>query len=171
MFAHVRFRWFVVAAVVCAALVGGATAVEAQNTSSVSLATDDGNVTVAQSEAATITGTSDLEAGTTLSVRVQSTGDTSPRFLKTSEAVVGDGGNFSATLDFSEIPPGSTFSVTVRNESTELAEREGVVVGDTTPSTTSASTTDTGIPGFGAGLGALAVAGLGAVALLAGRRA
>ncbi|AKU07879.1 BGTF surface domain-containing protein [Haloferax gibbonsii] len=171
MFERIRLRWFVVAAVVCAALVGGATAAAAQDAPSVSLATTGGNVTVTQAEDATIRGTSDLEAGTTVSVRVQSASDTSPRFLKTSEAVVGDDGNFSATLDFSDIPPGSTFSVSVRNESSALAEAEGVVVEDAATTTTSASTTDTGIPGFGAGLGALAVAGLGAAALLAGRRA
>ncbi|MCO8267488.1 BGTF surface domain-containing protein [Haloferax prahovense] len=171
MFERIRLRWFVVAALVCATLVGGTTAAAAQNASSVSLATTGGNVTVTQAEDVTIRGTSDLEAGTTLSVRVQSAGDTSPRFLKTSEAVVGENGNFSATLDFSEIPPGSTFSVSVRNGSNALAEAEGVVVEDAASTTTSASTTDTGIPGFGTGVGALAVAGLGAAALLAGRRA
>ncbi|WP_396611443.1 BGTF surface domain-containing protein [Haloferax sp. S1W] len=164
-------RALVATLVVVGALLGGTTVVTAQD-DSVSLVTDGGKVTVEPVENATIRGTSDLPADENLSVRVRSSGDTEPTFLKTNEVLVGEDGTFTATFDFSGIPANSTFTVTVVNGSETVAEADGVVVeqAETETTETTESTTGPSIPGFGPVAAVGALAALAAGALLVGRR-
>jgi hypothetical protein len=63
---------------------------------------------------ATVSGTTELEAGTELSVRVQSADDTAPRFFKVAEATVDEDGTFAATFDLSAITSERDVNVSVR---------------------------------------------------------
>ncbi len=74
---------------------------------------------------ATVSGTTTLEAGTELSVRVQSADDTAPRFFKVAEATVDDDGSFTATFDLSAVTSERDVNVSVRAPDTtrEVAGR------------------------------------------------
>jgi len=75
--------------------------------------TDDGNVTVvAAGPGQLITGTADAPAGTRVSVRVRSTGDTQPRFLRVAEAVVREDGTWGVAFNFSAQSAGDAFELT-----------------------------------------------------------
>lgn len=133
------------------------TGVAAGQSDSVSLVTMNETVRVHSVEDATIHGTSDLEAGTNLSIRLKSTGETSPRFFKTTTASVQSDGDFVVTFDLSELETGDTFSVTVQQGNQTVASAEGKVVAQdvavtptATPSPTpSPSPTETTGPGLG----------------------
>lgn len=73
-----------------------------------------------------ILGQTDLPAGTTVTVRIRSTGENP--FLDTAEAVVGSDGRFRAVLAFDDVPVGTSFDVTVRGDGTSIATAEGEVV-------------------------------------------
>ncbi|WP_411967420.1 BGTF surface domain-containing protein [Haloferax sp. YSSS75] len=160
-------RALLVSVVLLGAIVGGGAVVTAQD-DSVSLHKDDGRVTVYPTEDATIRGTSDLSAGENLSIRLQSSGDTQPRFLKTDQVTVGEDGNFSATFDFSEMSTNATFTVTVVDGSETVAEAEGEVVSEPETTTTEDST-ESLVPGFGVVAAVGALVALTAGALLVGR--
>jgi PGF-CTERM protein len=135
-------------------LVAGATGVVVAQESSVELATQDERVVVPPAEDATITGTSNLDAGSNLTVRVQSAGDTQPQFLKTQTVAVAENGSFAAPFDFSEQASGDAFAVTVVRDGETVAESEGVVLapGDasaTADASTTGDGTDASTPGFG----------------------
>jgi hypothetical protein len=108
-------------------------------------ATVDGPVTVQNASDQRITGTTSLDAGANVTVRVQSTGDTQPRFLRTRTVEAGANGNFSAAFDFSNQSVGDAFEVTVVADGETLAEADGEVV------EASESTEKKGVelPGFG----------------------
>lgn len=94
----------------------------------VALDTDaDGRVPVAPAEAATVGGATTHPPGTTLSVTVRATGET-PALL-TAETTVGSDGRFAATFDTAALTPGTTVTVTVRDED---GTRTGPVGGDVT---------------------------------------
>lgn len=125
-----------------------------------SIATMNETVRVHAVEDATIEGSADLSAGTTVSVRIQSAGDTSPRFFRTADATVGENGTFTAEFDLADLAPGDTFSVTVVSGNSTVAEAEGTVVAADEPVTPTATATETTGPGFGpvAAVSALAAA-------------
>lgn len=127
-----------------------------------SLATMNETVRVHAVEDATIEGSADLSDGTTVSVRIQSAGDTSPRFLRTADATVGENGTFAAEFDLADLAPGDTFSVTVAAGNSTVAE--AAVVATDEPVTPTATATETTGPGFGpvAAVSALAAAVAGA---------
>ena len=86
-------------------------------------------VTVANGTSQVVTGTADVPVGTELNVRVRSTGDTQPRFIKTTSAVVTENGTWAAAFDFSRQSPDGTFSLTVLTENGTLStEVEGEIV-------------------------------------------
>lgn len=86
-------------------------------------------VTVANGSSQVISGTADFRKGTELIVRVQSTGDTAPRFIKSSNAVVTENGTWAVAFDFERQQAGNTFSVKVLAENgTTLATADGEVV-------------------------------------------
>jgi PGF-CTERM protein len=150
--------------VVAGAVFGSTAAVTAQ--SGVSIAHEGDELTVPPAEKATISGESDLPAGTTLTVRVQSTGDTEPRFIRTADDVtVSEDGSFSATFDFSNRSAGDTFEVTVVRNGTALASTEGRVSAD---AETTETTSSQPLPGFGVTVALAAL--LGSALVLARRR-
>ena len=161
-------RALLAAVVVFGAVLGGTAVVTAQD-DSISLARDDGSVTVSPTENATIRGTSSLSAGENLTIRVRSTGDTQPRFLKTDTVTVGEDGNFSATFDFSYHSTNATFAVTVVSGSETVAEADGSVVSESTTTTTDDST-ESVVPGFGPVATVGALGALAAGAFLVSRR-
>ncbi|KAB1193085.1 hypothetical protein GJR96_06355 [Haloferax sp. MBLA0076] len=169
-----EFGVFLAVVVLASVLVGGVAVADAAD-ADVTFLTHSENVTVPQSDDATIRGMSNLSAGTTVTVRVRATADTSPKFLKVSDATVGENGDFTARFDFSDIPTESTFTVTVLENGTVVGETSGVVVESTTTdaTTTASETTDpdtnTRVPGFGVTVSVLAVAGVSGFAYLARR--
>lgn len=126
----------------------------------------------------TVTGTVDAEPGTEVVVETKSSGE----FLKTDSTTVGEGGQFRAGFDFSDLPNGTEFDVEVRADGESLTSASGVLRSPPTAETTQQpmrdeTTEDAGnttaqpsqdgtVPGFGLAAGALAVAG----AVLLGRR-
>ncbi|MFC7068395.1 BGTF surface domain-containing protein [Halobaculum lipolyticum] len=114
-------------------------------------------------EDATVEGTTDLDPGTNVTIRLQSTGETQPRFLVSEVATVGEDRTFAVEHDFSGNAPGDSFSVTVRTDGSTVAEAEGSVVA----ADRAVSPTETVVPGFGVATALVAV-GLALVAV--GRR-
>jgi hypothetical protein len=76
----------------------------------------------------TVRGTSDLEDGTELDIRLRSSGG-SP-FLQNNRATVDSDGSFATTFNMSEIRPGTEFTVTVTavNDTDRSTSAPGVVV-------------------------------------------
>ncbi|MFC6862271.1 BGTF surface domain-containing protein [Halomicroarcula sp. GCM10025817] len=74
----------------------------------------------------TIRGTTDVGAGSELTVRVRSTDSANP-FLRQEPAVVQDDGSFSVTMDFASVEENATFQVSVRHNGTALTEVPGEV--------------------------------------------
>ncbi|SDX95552.1 BGTF surface domain-containing protein [Halobellus clavatus] len=73
-------------------------------------------VTVASGPSQAVRGTAAAPVGTEVLVRVRSTGNTSPAFLKTRTGVVRDDGSWAVAFNFSDIDPGGTFELTARFE-------------------------------------------------------
>lgn len=114
----------------------------------------------------TITGTTDIDSGAELSVRLRSSG--SNPFLISESATVTDSGTFKATFNLSENPAGTEFTVQVVHDGEELATANGRIVETTvtaTATTTDAprTTTDSSIPlttiGVFVGVAVLALGG------------
>lgn len=101
----------------------------------------------------TVEGTSDLEAGSTVTVRLQSSG--SSPFLKSEEVTVGDDGQFEASFDLSGVEAGTDAKAGVYYNGTELASTSVEIVDEPTPSPSPTETP--GQPGFGAAVAVLAV--------------
>lgn len=89
---------------------------------SLSINTTDGNVTVANASSQVVSGTADAPKGTEVNVRLQSTGDTEPRFFKVRTAVVTADGTWAAAFNFSKMNPGGTFEVTATVEDTDRSK-------------------------------------------------
>lgn len=105
-----------------------------------------------------ITGTTDLEAGRSVTVRLQSTGDTSPLFIKSETASVGTDGTFRVTFDLSDVEPPGRATATVVADGEQLAGPVEVQIVQA-PSEPSPAVETPGQPGFGvvAALAALVV--------------
>lgn len=149
---------------VCVLAVGGFAATVAA-ADDASLSTVNETVRVHAVEDATVRGTaSELDTGSTVTVRVQSAGDTAPRFLQSADATVDEDGTFAAEVDLSAQSPGDTFAVSVLYDGTTIAESDGRIVAEdepvtATPSETATATrTETTGPGFGVGLTVSALA-------------
>lgn len=97
----------------------------AERESGTTLDYDGDRLTVDNAAGQTISGTTDREPGTELRVRVRSTGE-SP-FLKQQTTTVGSDGRFAVTMDFSSVPAGATFQVTVVAEDERLVTATGDV--------------------------------------------
>jgi hypothetical protein len=74
----------------------------------------------------TVQGTTNLTAGSEVSVRLQNNGD-GTKFLKVATATVDDGGHFEVTFNMTGINTDSTFDVTVVHDEEVLAEASGEV--------------------------------------------
>ncbi|WP_247008534.1 BGTF surface domain-containing protein [Halorientalis litorea] len=101
---------------------GGATA---QNDTA-SIVTDGDELTLTAASNSTLDGETNLAAGSTVTVRLTSTGG-SP-FLRTTNATVGEDGTFTATVDLASVEPETEFNVTVRHDGTDIGEATGTVV-------------------------------------------
>lgn len=82
---------------------------------------------LAAAPAQQITGQTDLDPGTTLTVRLRSADPASP-FLRQRSATVGPDGSFQTMADMSDIPVGTGFEVTVHSDGETLVETGGTVV-------------------------------------------
>lgn len=74
-----------------------------------------------------VEGHTDLEAGTTLSVRIRSTSSDTP-FLMADETVVNGDGTFRTVFDLSGVAAGTEFELAVIRDGSKLAQTTGVVV-------------------------------------------
>lgn len=110
----------------------------------------------------------DLDDGETVTLRIRSAGDASPRFILSEEVTVEDG-SASATFDLSQTTHGDRARLSVRgNEALEEpVTREVLVVDEEVGVEGSDGVLDVEAPGFGVVAGGLAVL---AVALVARRR-
>jgi hypothetical protein len=93
--------------------------------------TGNGTLTLEAAPNQTITGESDLAAGTTLTVRLRSSNSATP-FLRTADATVADDGTWTATVDLASVADQPTFAATVRHDGERLANASGRVVGEPT---------------------------------------
>jgi PGF-CTERM protein/surface glycoprotein (TIGR04207 family) len=84
-------------------------------------------VNVSAASGQTIMGETTVAPGTELSLRVRSSGDTQPSFLKTASVYVTENRTFSGTFDFSEQQAGDTFEVTVRGGAADSLTVDGNV--------------------------------------------
>jgi len=116
----------VVGAVLIAAALA-ATAVTFASSGGTTIDHDGENVTLAAAPGQTVSGQTDLDAGTTLDVRLTST-DASNPFLQTREATVAENGSFATRLDLGAVSPGATATLTVRHNDSVLASESVAVV-------------------------------------------
>ncbi|MEF8915672.1 BGTF surface domain-containing protein [Natronomonas sp.] len=68
----------------------------------------------------TVTGTSTLDAGTEVTVRIRSSGENP--FLMQRQVAIREDGTFAATFDLSSVPPGSEYTAVVVGDDGELSE-------------------------------------------------
>ena len=73
-------------------------------------------VTAANGTAQVVTGTADAPVGTEILVRVRSSGDTEPVFLKAKTGVVTENGTWAVSFNFSRQSAGDTFTLTAQTE-------------------------------------------------------
>lgn len=105
------------------------TATDATTESAVSIDYEGENVTVANASSQVISGTADAKKGTEVTVRIQSTGDTAPRFFVSTTAVVTADETWATAFDFADFNPGGTFTVTAKIEDTDhSASADGYIV-------------------------------------------
>lgn len=119
-------------------------------------------VTLHPESGQTVTGTTELEAGWNLTVRLRSSG--SSPFIRSTETTVNDDGTFTATFDLSSIEPPANATASVYGGGEQLAGPVDVeIVAAPTDTATPVDTTDTGPtetrgqPGFGAAVAVVAV--------------
>lgn len=109
----------IAAVLVLAALSAPAAAADGETT----IDREGDRVSLAAGPGQPITGDTALAAGTTVSVRLQASGETP--FLMTRSAVVAADGGFRAVFDLSGIPAGTDFEVTVHHDGETLATAPG----------------------------------------------
>lgn len=68
----------------------------------------------------TVTGSSTLDAGTKITVRIRSSGENP--FLRQRQVMIDEGGTFAATFDLSPAPPGAEYTAVVVGEDGKLSE-------------------------------------------------
>jgi hypothetical protein len=97
---------------------------------------------------ATIEGTTSLDSGTEIRVRVSSAGETSPQFLQTTSTTVGPDGVWNATFDLSAVETHDSVTVSVSvADGDQSADFDVPIRDDAATATDSGSATST--PGFG----------------------
>ncbi|WP_160298103.1 BGTF surface domain-containing protein [Halorubrum saccharovorum] len=103
----------------------------------------------------TVHGTSTLDAGTELQIRVQTSGETEPATLQSDSATVGPNGEWNATFDCSAVETHDTVGVSVVAGENQSSEFEIPIQNDqATPTKSSES-----IPGFGVVVAVTALVG------------
>lgn len=89
--------------------------------------TDGDEVTLADGPNQTISGQTDLPAGSNVTVRLKSADPESP-FLVPAEATVSEDGSFTTTVDLTNVEPPAEFDLSVRHDGRVLATANGTVV-------------------------------------------
>ncbi|WP_324758914.1 BGTF surface domain-containing protein [Haloarcula montana] len=131
------------------ALVGTALAVPTGVTAAEGTQIGDGEtVTLAPGANQTLTGETDLDPGTTVTVRLQSQPNESSPFIKQQSATVREDGTFTAQFDMTVIDPGTAFNASVRSDGQRLTNTTGTIVpcdgGCETADDAGSATSDTG---------------------------
>ena len=151
----------------------------------------DSQVQLANTDSATVSGTTNIAPGSDATIRVRSDSDVSPSFVKTVNTDIADDGSFNGTFDFTEQSTGDTADVSLRVSGSVVDESaDGIVVESVStetatpepdtdtataepdtdtamPDTDTPTSTPTSTPGFGI---VVALTALLAAALLAVRR-
>jgi len=100
------------------------------------------NVTSAENQ--TVSGTTTIAPNTEIGVRVRSSGNTSPNFVKTTNVDVQEDGTFNASFDFSDQSVGDTYTVSVRSGNfADQVQVDGEVVENVGTETPTEMDTDT----------------------------
>lgn len=120
-------RLALVAGAVLVAAALAATAVTFASGGGTTIDHDGENVTLAAASGQTVSGQTDLDAGSTLELRLAST-DASNPFLQTRDATVAENGSFATTLNLGGVAAGATGNLTVRHNGTVLASETVAVV-------------------------------------------
>lgn len=115
---------------------------------SVGIDYDGDGVTVANGTTQVVSGTADAPIGTEILVRVRSTGDTQPAFLKAKSGVVTTNGTWAVSFNFSRQTAGDTFDLTaqIENGSAETTVEGDIVACEGDCADTPPSGTPTPIP-------------------------
>lgn len=87
-----------------------------------------GTLTLDAASEQVVRGRTDLPAGTTVSIRLQSTSSEMP-FIRSSEVSVADNGTFRTAVDLSQITDQPEFRVSVYHDGNKVANTSGQVVG------------------------------------------
>lgn len=122
-------RGLLVFLVVVSVLVPAAFAGSAAADPGITVSAEGDQVTVANASTQVIRGTADAPVGTEILVRVRSTRNTSPAFLKSESGVVTEDGTWAVAFNFSGIGPGGSFDLSARleNGSAETELRGSIV--------------------------------------------
>ncbi|RDI72411.1 BGTF surface domain-containing protein [Halopelagius longus] len=114
-----------VAVLACVLLTVASPAAAAAADDSVTLVYEGDALTLEAGPGQVVSGETTLPPGSVLNVRMRSTGDTEPAFLKTVEATVTEHGTFEARFDLSDVSENGSVAVTVVHDGERLAEAEG----------------------------------------------
>ncbi|WP_336022149.1 BGTF surface domain-containing protein [Halobellus salinisoli] len=114
---------------------------------------------------ATVSGTSTLDSGTSIQVRISSTGETSPQFLKVKTTTVGSDGAWNATVDLSAVEEHDTVavSVAVASESDDRSADFEIPIENDQATPTETSDSPVSAPGFGSVVALVAIVGSAAL--------
>jgi hypothetical protein len=118
---------------------------------------------------ATVAGTSTLDPGTALQVRIRADGDTEPAFLRSTTVTVGPDGAWNATVDLAAVETHGRISVTVSAVDGDAEGTKTLSLRDDTAGSATDDRAPVSTPGFGAVVAVVAIAG-SAAALAGGRR-
>ncbi|WP_369680782.1 BGTF surface domain-containing protein [Halorubellus sp. JP-L1] len=103
-------------------------------------------LTVSQSDSAEVTGTSSVASGTNLTVTARSSSGQNP-FLRQGTATVQSDGTWTTTLDVSDIPEGTNFSVSLKDGSNTLEAVDAQIGGASDLQLASLDAPETAAPG------------------------
>jgi hypothetical protein len=113
------------------AATGAPAATDAQTADGTTIDTENGTLTLDAAPNQTVAGETDLAPGTSLTVRLRSSGNSTP-FLRTADATVSDDGTWTASVDLSSVADQPRFTAIVIRDGEELANVTGQVVGEPT---------------------------------------
>jgi hypothetical protein len=88
---------------------------------------DEGEIELAAESGQTVSGETDLDPGTEVTVRLRSSGENP--FLMQEQVTIDEDGSFEATFDLSGVEPGSPVDATLRADGKTIDEASGEVAG------------------------------------------
>lgn len=90
--------------------------------------TDGGALRLQAGPGQAVSGRTSLPAGAEVSVRIHSTGDTQPAFIRSADAAVAPNGSFRAVFDLSSVEAGASIEASVAHNGTVLARTSGRIL-------------------------------------------